>query len=43
MMPLCYIVRNYSGGYKFTKSQEKMNDHMLMDDITIFNKNEKEI
>ena len=30
-------------GYKFTKSQEKINHLMEMDDIKIFAQNEKEL
>ncbi len=30
------------GGYKFTKSQEKINHFMYMDDHKLFAKNEKE-
>ena len=30
-------------GYKFTKSQEKINPLMYMDDIKLFAKNEEEL
>ena len=43
MMPLNYILRKCTGGYKFTNSQEKINHLMYMDDIKIFAKNEKEL
>ena len=42
MMPLYYILRNYTGGYKFTKSQEKISHIVYMDNIKLFGKNEKE-
>ena len=42
MMPLNYIIRKCSEGYKFIKSQEKINNLMYMNDIKIFAKNEKE-
>ena len=43
MMPFNFIFRKYTGGYKFTKSQEKINHPMYMDDIKVFVKNEKEM
>ena len=42
-MPLNYICRKYIGGYKFIKSQEKINCQMCMVDIQMFVKNEKEL
>ena len=39
MMPLNYILRKYNGGYRFSKSQEKINHLMYMDDIKLFAKN----
>ena len=42
-MPPNYIQIKCTGGYKFTKSQEKLNDFMYMDYIKIFAKNEKEL
>ena len=43
MMPLNYILRKCTVGYKFSKSQEKINHLMYMDDIKPFAKNEKEL
>ena len=42
MMPLNYILRKCTGGYKFTKYLEEINHLMYMDGIKIFAKNEKE-
>ena len=41
MMSLTYVLRKCTGGYKFTKSQEKINN--LLHDIKVFAKNEKEL
>ena len=41
MMPLNHILRKCTGGYKLSKSQEKINHLMYMDDIKMFAKNEK--
>ena len=43
MMPLNHILRKCTAGYKLTKSQEKINHLMYMDDIKPFAKNEKEL
>ena len=43
MMPLSHILRKYSTGYKLSKSKEKINHLMYMDDIKLFTKNEKEL
>ena len=43
MMSLNHILRKGTGGYKLTKSQEKINHLMYMDDIKLFTKNEKEL
>ena len=43
MMSLTYILRKCTRGYKFTKSQEKINRLMYIDDFKIFVKNEKEV
>ena len=43
MMPLNYILRNCSAGYKLSKSQEKINHLMYIDGIKLFAKNEKEL
>ena len=40
---LNYILRKCKGGNRFTKSQEKMNHFLYMDDIKIFAQNEKEL
>ena len=39
MMPLNHIQRKGTGGYKLSKSQEKINTLIYMDDIKIFAKN----
>ena len=41
MILLNHILRKCTGGYKLTKSQEKINHSMYMDDIKLFAKNEK--
>ena len=38
-----HILREYADGYKLTKSQEKINHELYMDDIKLFAKNEKEL
>ena len=43
MMPLNHILRKCTAGYKLSRSQEKINDLMYMDDIKLFAKNEKEL
>ena len=43
MMPLNHILRKYTSGYKLSRSQEKINHLMYMDDIKLFAKNEKEL
>ena len=43
MIPLNYIRRTCHGGYKFTKSQEKINYYMCIDDIKLFARSEKEL
>ena len=43
MMPLNHILRKYAAGYKLSRSQEKINHLMYMDDIKLFVKNEKEL
>ena len=43
MMPPNHILRKWTGGYKLTKSNEKINHRMYMDDIKRFAKNEKEL
>ena len=43
MRPLNYIFRKCTSGNKFTKSQEKVNYFMNMDDIKVFAKSEKEL
>ena len=42
MMPLNYILRKCTAGYKLSKLQEKINHLMYIDDIKLFAKNEKE-
>ena len=43
MMPLNHILRKCYAGYKLSRSQEKINHLMYMDDIKLFAKNEKEL
>ena len=43
MMPLNHILRKCTAGYKLSRSQEKINHLMYMDDIKLFAKNEKEV
>ena len=43
MMPLKHIFRKCTAGYKLTKSQEKINHLMYMDDINCLPENEKEL
>ena len=42
-MPLNYILRKCTAGYKLSRLQEKINHLMYMDDIKLFAKNEKEL
>ena len=41
MMPLNHIIRKCAAGYKLSRSQEKINHLMYMDDIKLFANNEK--
>ena len=41
MMPLNYILRKCTAGYKLSRSQEKINHLMYMDDIKLFAKMKK--
>ena len=41
-MPQNYILRKCAAGYKLSRSQEKINHLIYMDDIKLFAKNEKE-
>ena len=43
MMPLNHIFKKFTTGFKLSKSQEKINHLMYMDDIKLFAKNEKEL
>ena len=43
MLPLNQILRKFTAGCKLTKSHEKINHLMYMDDIKLFAKNEKEL
>ena len=43
MMSLNHILRKFTAGYELSKSQEKINHLMYMDDIKMFAKNEKEL
>ena len=43
MIPLNHIPRKCTAGYKLSRSQEKVNHLMYMDDIKLFAKNEKEL
>ena len=42
-MPLNHILRKCAAGYKLSRSQEKVNHLMYIDDIKLFAKNEKEL
>ena len=42
-MPLNHILRKCTAGYKLSRSQEKVNHLMYMDDIKLFAKNENEL
>ena len=39
IMPLNHILRKCTAGYKHSRSQEKVNHLMYMDDIKLFAKN----
>ena len=43
MMPINHILRKCVAGYKLSRSQEKINHLMYIDDIKLFAKNEKEL
>ena len=43
MMPLNHILKKCTAGYKLSRSQEKINHLMYMDDIKLFAKNEKKL
>ena len=43
MVPLNHILRKCTVGYKISRSQEKINHLIYMDDIKLFTKNEKEL
>ena len=43
MMPLNHILRKCTAGYKLSRSQEKINHPINMDDIKLFAKNKKEL
>ena len=43
MMPLNHILRKWTAGYKLSRSQEKINHPMYIDDIKLSAKNEKEL
>ena len=43
MMPLNHILKKCTAGYKLSRSQEKINHLMYMDDIKLLAKNEKEL
>ena len=43
MMPLDHIFRKCTAGYKISRSQEKINHLMYMDDIKLYPNNEKEL
>ena len=43
MIPLNHKLRKCTAGYKLSRSQEKINHLMYMDDIKLFAKNEKEL
>ena len=43
MMPLNHVLRKCAAGYKLSRSQEKINHLMYMDDIKLFAKKEREL
>ena len=43
MISLKYILRKCTAGYKLSRSQEKINHLMYLDDIKLFTKNMKEL
>ena len=43
MMPLNHTLRKCTAGYKLSRSQEKINHLMYIDDIKLFAKKEKEM
>ena len=43
VIPLNHILRKCTVGYKLSRSQEKINHLMYIDDIKLFAKNEKEL
>ena len=43
MMPHNNMLRKCASGYKLSKSQEKINYLMYIEDIQLFSKNEKEL
>ena len=43
MMPLNHILRKCPAGYKLSRSQEKINHLMYMDDVKLFAKNERKL
>ena len=42
-MPLNHILRKCTAGYKLSRSYEKINHLIYMDDIKLFAKNEEEM
>ena len=40
-MPLNHLLRKFTSGYKLSKSQEKINHRMYIDDIKLFEKTKK--
>ena len=43
MMPLNHIIMKYTAGYELSKSKEKINHLMHMNNIKLFSKYEKEL
>ena len=43
LIPLTDILRNTQAGYKISKSEEKINHLLFMDDLKLYSKNEKEL
>ena len=43
MIPLTHVLRKITSGYEFTKSKEKINHLLYMDDLKLYAKNEKEL
>ena len=41
LIPLCLILRKGKAAYEFSKSKEKINHLLFMDDLKLYSRNEK--